>query len=231
MTTRTQTWLVAGMVLVGLLLGFGCDPTLLPYFLCGGPEALRDPKFQSLAPDKKKDGDRKESKVAILVYNSLDMRPEYVTLERDLAETLSQHLKKRIEHNDEKVTLVPSRQVETYKDKHPGWKAQELQEIGEALHADYVIFLEIQRMDFYEPGSGSMLYHGHAGIKVVLEDVHHPDDQRTDVYLSDYPSKDRPIQAEDISAQKFRLDFLNRVGDDLSKYFSAYPLQDDLTCE
>ncbi len=231
MTTRTQLGWLGGLIVLGLVLGFGCNPTLLPYFLSGGGEAMRDPQFQSLAPSKKDKVKREESKVVILAYSALDLRPEFVGLERDLSEKLAQQLKHGFEDNSEKVTLVPTSQVQAYKDRHPNWKTQDLREIGESFHADYLVYLELKSISFYKKGCFNMLYHGLADIGVTLVNVHDADTPEVnhDECHCEYPVGGREIPVEDLPAQKFRLDFLNDVATHLSWYFVPHALKDDIS--
>jgi hypothetical protein len=230
MTTSARRWRLAGLILLAAAL-FGCNPMLLPYFLMPGRDAMKDPLFMSLAP--KKGQDHKESKVLILGYSTLDLQPEFVGVDRELCDALAQQLRRGFKENDEKVSLVPTNQVEAYKDKHPDWKSKDLCEIGQHFSADYVIYFEIRSMSFYERGSSNTLYHGRADITIALLDVNDPDSgpSNKDEYICEYPRGDRPLLTEDINPRKFRLDFMNYIAKHLSWYFTAHPLQDDISCE
>jgi hypothetical protein len=231
MATSARRWRLAGLILLAVVFGFGCDFGPLAYFLVGG-EAMKDPEFMSLAPDKKKDKDREESKVVIVSYSALDMRAEFIGVDRDLCQALAQQLKKGFTANKEKVTLVPASQVEAYKDRHPEWRTQRLEEIGEYFHADYVIYLELRSLSFYERGSGNTLYSGRANLHLELADVHDPSSnplyQAEPVY--DYP-RGHPIDTTDMPPRRFRLDFVNHMARQLSWYFTAHPAADDITCD
>jgi hypothetical protein len=191
---------------------------------------MREPKFASLAPKKTDKPKRDQSRVVILAYSALDLRPEFVGLERELAEKLAQQLRHGFQENDEKVVLVPNSHVEAYKDKHFNWKSQDLHDIGKYFKADYVIYLELQSASFYETGAFNTLYHGRAKVEVSLVDVHQPElpDLYKEKCLCEYPVE-RPIQSDEMPMDKFRQLFLNDVARHLSWYFTAHPLKEDIS--
>ena len=110
--------------------------------------------------------------------------------DRQLAEYLSKQLRERCAENREKVTVVPPRRVEDYKNTHPRWR--DPLEVGRELKVDYVIYLEINSMSLYEKGSSNLMYRGRTNVSVSLVDVNHPDEnpEQTEV-TAEYPSEAR----------------------------------------
>jgi len=204
----------------GLLLGAGCDMASLTYFML--PEGRIDAKMKHLASE---DPD-KESKVLILTWCGIETRSEFIHADRQLSEMLAMHLKKLAEESKERVSFVPARKVEEFKNANENWRGMELAEIGRRFKADHVIYLEINSMGLYEPGSLNTLLRGRISLNITLADVHKPDETPAQetfscVFPGDAPG---PVPASD-QAQKmqFRQAFMNHVARNLSYFFSRYP--------
>jgi hypothetical protein len=222
MAAYARRWLV--LVLAGAaVLSGGCDLGSLAYFLM--PEPRQPALFKDLASaDAKKD-----PRVVILTYTALETRAEFIQADRQLAEMLAKQLTEAAKGNQEKLTVVPPRRVEEYKNTHPSWREQDLPQLGKAFDADYVIYLEINKLSLYERGS-SELFRGRASLSVNLIDVRHPDDTpRSDAFWCVYPSGAHgPVQAFDTQPMQFRQEFLSHVAQRLTRYFARYPKRDSL---
>jgi hypothetical protein len=220
-------WRLAVLIVLAVGLAPGCNLMSLPYFLLSG-EAKEAPKWP-LKPKEK----GQEVRVAILGYTGVDVRPEFIRVDRDLCELLAQQLKRSFKDNDEKVTIVPNSQVEAYKDRHPDWTHLNLADIGEQLGADYVIYLEIGALTLYEQGSGNLLYHGRTDLTVSLVDVHDPSGspERDDPSYQYPVSRGGFVPADEMTSRKFRLDFLTYVAKHLSWKFTAHPMDDEIMSE
>jgi hypothetical protein len=218
MKAHARRWFLAGLFAASLA---GCDPATTAYFLL--PETKDPAELRRLASDDKK----KEVKVAVLTHTELETRPELIQADRQLAEYLGKQLRDRCAENKEKVTVIPSRRVEDYKNTHPRWR--DPLEVGRELKVDYVIYLEVNSLSLYEKGSSNLMYRGRANISVSLVDVNHPDDtpeqkEYTDTYPSDAQG---PIDASmDTSPMQFRAAFLNYVATRLSWNFTGHRKRD-----
>jgi hypothetical protein len=215
-----RRWWWAG--LLGVALCAGCDPGSLMYFLL--PEAKEDPELRRLASDDKK----KEVKVAILTYAALPPRAELIQADRQLAELLARELTELFKVNQEKVTVVPPRRVEEYKNTHPSRRGYDPAEVGHHFNADYVIYIEMNQMTLYERGDG-MLLRGRADLLVSILDVNNPDDtpdsrQFTCVYPSE--SKGAIDISPETPVMQFRQAFLQYVARRLSYFFAPHPKRD-----
>lgn len=218
-----------GVGFLGILAGMaaGCNIMALPFFLTG-MEAKHDAKFK-LAP-KEKD---KEVRAAIVAYAGLEIRPEFLKIDRELSRMMSMQLQEYFKNNKEKVTIVPTSQVEKYKDEHPNWHSLEPEEIGKHFKADYVINLEINSISLYEPGSSNTLYRGRTSISVDVIDVHEPTEgpKFRHEYTCEYPRARGPIPAGDSNPAQFRQHFLTVVAKELSWLFVQHPVDDDFKCD
>jgi hypothetical protein len=209
--------------LVGLVTGCG-DFGSLAYFLT--PEQRLPAKMKHLACNDKK---KKEPRVLILTYAGLDTRAEFIHADRQLSEFLARDLRKLAEPKEERITIVPPRKVEEFKNANPKWREMEVAQIGRRFGADYVIYLEINSLSLYEAGSGNTLYRGRANFLVSLVDVNKPDDTpMQENYACTFPSDARgPVSAGlDTQPMQFRQAFLTHVARQLSLYFSDYPREE-----
>jgi hypothetical protein len=213
------------LTLMGLaFISSGCNIMSLPYFLL-----MSDPKheaeLQSLAPKDKKT----EKKVIILTYGKLDLRPELINSDREIAYTVEKNLKALTSANGDKVSIIPSRKVEEYKSSHSDWQDRDPAEIGKHFKADYVVYLEINSLGIYELGSGGTLYRGRADINISLIDIKNPDEsQPSRNFTCQFPRESRmQVTASDQSPMEFRQTFLDYVGKRIAWKFAARPTRDD----
>ena len=51
-----------------------------------------------------------------------------------------------------------------FKNQHPAWKDLDTDEIGKELHADYVIYIEIEDLSLYQKSSFNTLLQGRARV-------------------------------------------------------------------
>jgi hypothetical protein len=166
----------------------------------------------------------------LLVYSSLETRPEFLHIDRELARLLSQKMQKHYHDRKEKVTLVANSKVDKFKDEHPNWRSLGPEEIGEHFHADYVIDISIDRLNLYEPGSNRQLYRGMADITVNVINVHDPEEGPLlrKPYTCEYPRKGPvPVDFSNNNPAQFRMAFLNRVATDLSWLFVPHSYEDE----
>jgi hypothetical protein len=212
--------LILVLLAVGLGLSTGCDAATLAYFFM--KDGREDPKIKNLASADPK----KIPRVVILTWAGLETRSEFIHADRQLSEMLGRQLTDLAEGNEEKLTIVPSRKVEEYKNNHSNWREKDLAEIGRAFEADYVIYMEINAMSMYETGSGNSLFRGRTQMTLTLVDVKHPDETPAQQPFScTYPSEAKgaiPAGFDDNTPANFRQQFLAYVAKRLSYYFSKY---------
>jgi hypothetical protein len=220
-----RTWRLIGLLLLAGILTTGCSlPSLLYFTMTGFKEPKEEPGDLKLASDK-------EIKVAIVAHYGLEMRPEFVRVDQDLCSFLARQLQQSCKENRDKVTVIAPRKVQEFKNDHPTWYLKP-EEIGKHLDADKVIFLEIERLSLYEPGSANQLYRGRAAIAVKLLDVRNPDDNRLEkMFTCEYPTSRGPIPVDDKNRTEFYQDFLAHLARHLSWYFTAHPVSDAVSCD
>jgi hypothetical protein len=220
MAVWTRSLVVAGVLaLAGL--NAGCDLGSLAYFL--SPEQRTPAKMKNLAVEKKS---KKDSRVVILTWGGLEMRSELIHADRQLSDMLAKQLVELAEESDERLTIIPSRKVDDYKNSHPNWREFDQAQIGRHFDADYVIYLEINSLSLYEPQSNGQLFRGRTQMTVSLVDVRHPDDSpQQEAFSATYPSEARgPVPVDlDTNPMAFRQNFLLHVAKTLATYFVHYP--------
>ena len=213
--------LLGGLLAALMAAGAGCDLATLSYFLT--PEQPLPAKMKHLAS---KSSLKSEPKVVILTYTRPDgVQLDFIHADRQIAELLGKNLQQFAEGMEEKVALLPQRRVEEFKNANPEWRQMGMAAVGRKLEADYVIYLEINSLSLYEPGSNHSLFRGRADLHVELVDVNKPDElPMTDAYSCTFPSAQGPVPvAVDTLPQQFRQKFLEHVARQLTWYFSNYP--------
>ena len=212
---------LAGLFLVAAA-SAGCDMKTMAYFLL--PDAKDEAEVRRIASDDP----RKEVKVAILTYGALEVRPEFIKADLQLSELLAKQLRELCEANDERVSIVQPRKVEAFKNTHPNWHTLDPAEVGQHFGADYVIYIEINSLAFYQPGTYRQFYQGKANLTLSLVNVRKPNDISSgprELAFS-YPSESRggnvPVDS-DTPPQVFRQKFLDYIGRQMAWQFTAHP--------
>ncbi len=223
MAATWRRWLLASLVVVAAL-GSGCNLLSVPFFLLG-PEPKVEPLLKKLASDSKD----KEVKVVVLAYGGLETRPEFLRADRELSNLLVRQLKEHCKYNGEKVALVAPAKVEEFKNTHPDWHTMNLEDIGSRFDANYVIYLEINKLSLYETGSANLIYRGRADITVSLVDVDHPDEGvMQKEFTCEYPGDaSGGVPIDDKNQRVFLAEFYKQLAVELSWHFTSHPTRED----
>jgi hypothetical protein len=209
-------WGVALLLLVAC--GPGCNTQSLYFFL---PENRDDPALRRLAADDAK----KEVRVVILTYsNKLETRPELIGAERDLTQAFAVKLQEGCRTNSENVVIVSPRKVEEFKTAHPAWYQADLSDVGRHFKANYVIYLEINHLSFFDKTTANSIYKGNANITVTLYNVDKPEDAPArKEFVCSYPSEAKAIPNDpDNPVSQFRELFFGHMAKKLSWYFTEH---------
>jgi hypothetical protein len=220
---RARKWLLSGLSLTAAALACACMPLgSLPYFLMG-QDPTDPPGIQKLASDDK------EVKVAVLIYGGLETRPEFHTADRDLSRRVAKKLGELAKDNRENLKMVSATKVDSFKSTHLGWRTMEKDEIGRALDADYVVYVEINELSMYKKGSANMLYQGQAQLTVNLIDVNNSDEppEPKDLTIT-YPSETLDsIPSDDKAPAVFLGEFYDKIAAQVAYQFTSHPTSDD----
>lgn len=220
---------ILGAMGTGLFGLAGCNMLSVPYFLFMAPEPKIEAEIGKVSSADKK----KINKVLILTYMKLDLRPEFLQADREIAFYLEKHLKELTTANKEKITIVSPRKVEDYKNQHPDWQDKEVSDIGKHFKADAVVYIEVNSLSLYEQGSGGTLYRGKGDLTISLVDVNHPDESRPpQPFSTSYPREAKMIfTPNDKSPAEFRASFLEYLGRRIAWKFTARPTADDFKAD
>lgn len=208
---------LTALLLLLMVVNGGCSPSSFYFFL---PENKTSPEMHQLAAKDKK----KEVRVVILTYsNKLETRAELIGADRDISQQLATRLREGCAANDENVVIVNPRKVEEFKSAHPSWTQADLSEIGRHFKADYVVYLEINKLSFFDKADMHQLYKGRIDISISLVDVNNPDGtpERKEFNCS-YPSEAKAIQVDEMPTSRFREEFFAYVVKKISWYFTAH---------
>lgn len=172
------------------------------------------------------------SKIAIVTYAPHSTRIEWGQVDRELNDRLWQKAKAHMGESNKKykTTLIPATTVYKWLDEHPDWHDMPLEEVAKGLGADFIVFLDIQTMSFFEPRS-RFFYQGHAEVRFKVINVNpeyegpglHPEEFLT----MDFPTEARPIPADSVPYTRFRRQFIERIAEKLSWYFVPHDPQEE----
>jgi len=217
----TRRGLLAAFGLAVSACGCSSDLGSIVYFLT--PERLDPPETKKLASDDK--NRRTPVKVVVLPYVSLDIaQTEFLNADGQLADLMARQLTTLAAEDNEKLTVVPWSKVKEYLSRHPDWRLNlEPQQIGEDLHADYVIEVDVRKLSLYEPGSYNRVYAGRAEVVLSLVDVRRRDEPAEQRELNFvYPSeatRGSDVADADTPPYVFKARFFNYMTKHLAWHF------------
>ena len=212
-----------------LVAGMGCNPILAPFLL--GRDDSRTPAEFALKVPPERAKKSEDARVVVLVSTApglIDLIGIDKTISNDLVKTLDEALKS----NKEKVTIIPSLQVEKWKSDNPGWKLLSPVEIGQKFKADYVINLEVQAMQLYQPLTRNQFFQGKAVLDLSAYDMAkgtEVPDFKTELN-QEYP-KGHGIDASELTQSKFKSEFVKRIVNDIAWKFTPHETKDRFTGE
>jgi len=217
----TRGRIVAAILLL-IVASFGCNPLLLPMQLLNLNKTR--PSEYGFYEKARKAKDKKDIKIAVLTYRGRGLSPEYIGAERTLTTLFVAALKAGFAQNKERVTIVPTAEVEKFKQKNDDWRAMEPHEIGAKLGVDFVVDVELASLSLYEPGS-RLLFRGHCEIPLRVMDSD-PNSETPEFfahpYSTDYPGSGVTVPADqDMNADKFQNQFLTKVATELTGLFTG----------
>jgi hypothetical protein len=210
---------MAFIVLTGLALA-GCSflaPVLLVMDMAGvDDKANIKYKFE-------KDAKR----VAVVVHLYKQPQMDIGHFDREVGNLLAMKI---ANYTNKKPEIVISTKVQKWMDEHQDWKTPE--EIGRGVNADYVIFVEIRRLGFYEKEGWTQFYKGtceasvsvHRSVKENDETV--PPSEPFSCSIR-FPAGMKPMTDSELSLPEFRGLFIRHTAERLSWIFVPHPTNEE----
>jgi hypothetical protein len=218
--TRRYRW--ARRAVWGLLAvvgTIGCNPLTTIAFL-----THKDVKVPAEAPLTFKDGpkkDKEEVVVALFISQGTGQSYEFAGAETVLYSDIARVLPEMAKENKQKITVVPLRDVNKFKMKHPQWHLMNPATRGKHLGADFVLDIYVKNMSLYQPGSLNQIYEGHAEVEVQTYDVDAGPEPKH-YYIHPYAYPKTPRDASAIPASMFRKQFLENLAVELCRHHVDY---------
>lgn len=216
--TRSTRRLAALAIWLAVLGSGGCMVNMmaLPYFLFVKDMAV-PPKVKLV--DKKKD----RKKVMVLSYANSGLQWGHDEIDEELTALLIGE----IAQAEDRLEVVPERQIRAWRDLNAGWAEKSLQEIGEHFDVDYVLFLECADFSLNE-GKNQYLLRGRGRILFRVHDVAKNTIIYENEYLREYP-RERPVSINDITSEdQFKKAFLRRIAKELAWYVVPHAPADEM---
>jgi len=160
-----------------------------------------------------------DKKVLVICSTPESIRSDYPSLNYDLLEQITYDLKRQ------EIKVMDTGEVATWLDDNGGvWN--DVDELAENFDVDYIIHVDIDSFDYREPNSPNLL-RGKALGTVFAYEVTEVDGIRRALsvfeseYTSEYPSH-LPVSVEQESAKVFRKKYLDRIADQIGRFFYNY---------
>lgn len=214
-----------GLALPALLIGLcvGCNPQSLSMLLMPFSDNKVEPEYKLF-------GTEKEITLAVLATSKTrDLREELAKADEELVDQVSMFMRKRCEENKHRLKLVSKGQVFAAKCNMERDGTLDPVELGHKVKADYVLHLEIDKLELYVPKCYPKMFQADADIAISLYRTKGKEDDEGNLvfgpknYMRQYPENKPPIPAEGGNPNHFRRMFMNVAGQEISRMFIAYP--------
>lgn len=186
--------------------------------VCMRPQAVRPTPCCGIA-----DFERKTKKslakgkvsVAVLTYAPTKLKLIDPSIDKVIARRVAKLLRS---HG---IKLASTKKVENWIEANPDWETP--QEVGIAVKADYVIYIDLQQYDLFERGN-RMLYRGRATFSTSVIEIDSTNGIGERIYARTskcvYPLA-IPRSSRNLKVELFRRSFIDRISNDIKSLFCA----------
>lgn len=191
----------------------GCGPASLLYLLFLMPRPKLPAKFDKL----------EKKTVVVAPYAASGAQFEFAAVDREVGRRVVRQLRDNVVG----IRIADPNQVAVWCDAHADFDWASL---GKEFKADYVLVLDIEKFTLFETNSVQLL-RGQSHVHIQVADVSANGDVIWETYLeSSFPGS-RPVPAGEMSREKFRQLYLERLGREISRNFHPYNTEESFTIE
>lgn len=210
--------LITLSLLTSLVIGIsGCEYVVLLGYLIGGPPSI-EPDFDNMTGASLTD---KEVVVAVVCYAPKEVLYDYSRVDRDIGKYVSYQMSAK------KIKVINPDLVQAWLDENSEW--DEPSEIGEAVGATHVVYIDITKYSLFEENSHE-LYRGRSEVAVTVYELDE-DGEGEPIYsnelLARYPlavARD----ASEISRPGFQAQYHRRLSEEIGRLFYEHYNGDDI---
>lgn len=213
-----RRWAVIGLLLASLNM-MSCSVAGLGY-LAGVLMGL-DTRVEARFTFPKQARDDHPYRILVITNADLGTQLDMGHVDRQLNDLVARKIFEGLEADGKKYKVIDAKKVEKWQDEHHNWRTLAPNEIGQALEAGYVVYLEVENISFFEDGTRRQLLQGRADVGVTVWEVNDNGGNVVfgpDVHSCEFP-KGRPVSASDLALVKFRRAFLSRLAEEISWFF------------
>lgn len=218
--TRLSLYRWSLVVFAGVAwLSIGCSPQTISYFLMPFSDNTKQPVCTSLIKSNKE-----VTLVVLSNFSTPQFRGDYEPADKELAEAVTEGLRKRCEANRHTLKFVPQAEVRNY-------YLQKLSEegdvsptsIGKKFKADYVLDMTIEAFSLYQKGFSPKSFRGTARVSVRLHDVSGKEQPWQEYYNADFaPNRGITMEVGNRNPAEFRQPFIRKMGQEISRFFVEF---------
>lgn len=194
----------------------GCNVVMLLGYLVGGPPSI-EPDFSK---QTKKSLTGKGKTVAIVCYADKELKWDNESIDHELSRYVAYRL------TSHKIKVIDPDRIHAWMDEHADWDKPS--EIGEAMQADFVVYIDLKEFGLYEEHSQN-LYRGRSDAIVSVFDV--KDEGSHSIYsreiASRYPTQ-MPVSADTLPLENFKKLYLSRLSEEIGRLFYEHYSGDDI---
>jgi hypothetical protein len=195
----------------------GCNYVIALGYLIGGPPSI-EPDFDKQTAKSFTD---KDVTVAIVCHAPTELKWDFDEIDFEIAKYVTYRLAAH------KIKVIDPDTVRAWLDRNPDWDRAE--EVGEALDATYVVFIDLHKYSLYAENS-SVLYQGSAEALISVYEMSE-DGEGEKIYSKDFSNKYPlavPRSTSETTYTNFKREFLSRLSEEIGRHFYEYYNGDDI---
>lgn len=195
----------------------GCNYVVLLGYLIGGPPSI-EPDFDAMTTQSLT---KKNVVVAVVCDAPKEVLYDFSKIDREIGKLVAYRL------HQHKITTIRPDLVRDWIDRNPNW--DEPEEIGVALNATHIVYIELSSYSMYEENSHE-LYRGRTEGMVTVYEID-SEGEGTNIYDKELNSMwplAAPRATSDISRAGFQTQYLSRLSEEIGRLFYEYYNGDDI---
>lgn len=194
----------------------GCKAVVFLGYLIGGPPSI-EPEFDKQTKFSLKDDGKR---IAVVCYAPKELKFDIEDVDVELARYVAMRL------NGHGMKVIAPAAVQNWLDKNDDWDSPA--EVGRALEADWVVYIDMQEYSLWEKGSME-LRRGRTTAMIKVFDMNEGDGEEifTKELVSVYPIR-APKPAHEMKRERFKSLYMSRLSDEIGQLFYEHFAGDEI---
>jgi hypothetical protein len=211
----------------------GCSPLSVVGFMFGGDDKITAPSPLAFGKDNPK---KSKDEVVVLLFPHMapGSSQAFFSADRDLATELARVLPEMAKQNKDKkkIRVIAPAMLDKFKTANAGtWKGMNPADIGQKLGADFVLDIDMSKLQIYQPhtSQGDRIYEGRAEVFVSVYEVGSDVGIKDSYAITFAHPRDRMVRdTSSLSESQFKKDYIANLAIEIAEHHVDHKPHDSL---